>query len=156
MRQERRRLENERRLEGQLLEHKRKLEARRKAEEALASACAPSEGKERSTNGGELPSQRCSRSEEECREDAKGGSPTVAVKVVDDQKVHIDDDAETVSAPGRRVLGHDTGETCLAITGEEHSKTHLIMMAHVSFVSIYYHLRIIVTDKPIINRIPPS
>jgi len=151
MKQERR-LENERRLEGQRREYERKLEARRKAEEAAAAARTQSEGEERSTNGGELP-QRLSGSEEtqqvrhrrqqqqspmeesvkaECREDAKGGSPTLAIKMDDDQKVHDDDDAETVGAPGPRVLEHDTGATCLAITDDKHSESHLIMMAHVS------------------------
>jgi hypothetical protein len=150
MEQERRRLGNERRLQGQRLEYERKLEARRKAEEAAAAARAQSEGEERSTNGGESP-QRLSGSEEalrvrqqqqsfmeesvkaECREDAEGGSPTVAIKMDDDQKVHNDNDAETVGAPGPRVLEHDTGATCLAITDDEHSESHLIMMAHVSY-----------------------
>ncbi|KAF8492854.1 hypothetical protein F5888DRAFT_882735 [Russula emetica] len=66
----------------------------------------------------------------ECREDAEGGSPTVAIKMDDDQKVHNDDDAETVGASGPRVLEHDTGATCLAITDDEHFESHLIMMAH--------------------------
>jgi len=156
MTQERRRLENERRLEGQRREYERKLDARRKAEEAAAAARVQSEGEERSTNGGELP-QRLSGSEEalrvrqrrqqqqslmeesvkaECREDAEGGSPTVAIKMDDDQKVHGDDDAETVGAPGPRVLEHDTGATCLAITNDELSESHLIMMAHVSYSSL--------------------
>jgi hypothetical protein len=156
MKQERRRLENERRLEGQRLEYERKIEARRKAEEAAAVARAQSEGDEGSTNEGILP-QRPSGSRKaprvrrrgqqkqipmeesvkaECREDAEGGSPTVAIKMDDDQKVHNDDDAETVGAPGPRVLEHDTGATCLAITDDEHSESHLIMMAHVSYSSL--------------------
>lgn len=156
MKQEKRRLENERRLEGQRLEYERKLEARRKAEEAAAAARAQSEGEERSTNGGELP-QRFSGSDDtlrvrqrrqkqqslieesvkaECREDAERGSSTVAIKMDDDQKVHNDDDAETVGAPGPRVLEHDTGATCLAITNDEHSESLLIMMAHVSYSSL--------------------
>lgn len=172
--EESRRLENERRLEGQRLEYERKIEARRKAEEAAAAARAQSEGDERSTNGGE-PLQRLSGSEEalrvrqrgqqqqsfleesvkaECRENAEGGSPTVGIKMDDDQKVHDDDDAETVGAPGPRVLEHDTGATCLAITGNEHSESHLIMMAHVSYSSLYCPSSdMMVTKKPIINRI---
>jgi hypothetical protein len=155
MKQERRRLENERRLEGQRLEYDRKVEARRKAEEAAAAARAQSE-EGRSTNGGE-PFQRLSGSEEalrvrqreqqqqslmeesvktQCREDAEGGRPTVAIKMDDDQKVHNDDDAQTVGAPAPRVLEHDTGATCLAITDDEHSESHLIMMAHVSYSSL--------------------
>jgi hypothetical protein len=151
MKQERRRLENERRLEGQRLEYDRKVEARRKAAAARAQS---DEG--RSTNGGE-PFQRLSGSEEalrvrqreqqqqslmeesvktECRENAEGGSSTVAIKMDDDQKVHDDDDAQTVGAPGPRVLEHDTGATCLAITDDEHSESHLIMMAHVSYSSL--------------------
>lgn len=150
--QEKRRLENERRLEGQRLEYERKLEARRKAEEAAAAARSQSEGEERSTNGGEIP-QRFSGSDDalrvrqrgqqqqslmeesvkaECREDAERGSPKVAIKMDDDQKVH-NDDAETVGAPGPRVLEHDTGATCLAITNDKHSESLLIMMAHVSY-----------------------
>jgi hypothetical protein len=150
--EERRKLENERRLNGQRLVYERWIEARRKAEEAAAVIRAQSEGDECSTNEGELP-QRLSGSEEalpvgqcgqqqrfmteesvkaECREDADGGSPTVAIKMDDDQKAHNDGDAETVGAPGPRVLEHDTGVTCLAITDNEHSESHLIMMAHVS------------------------
>jgi hypothetical protein len=156
MKQEKRRLENERRLEGQRLEYERKLEARRKAEEAAAAARAQSEREERSTNGGELPQrfpgsddalrvqqrrqQQQSLVEEsvkaECREAAERGSPTVAIKMDDDQKVHNDDDAETVGAPGPRVLEHDTGATCLAITNDKHSESLLIMMAHVSYSSL--------------------
>jgi hypothetical protein len=156
MKQEKRRLENERRLEGQRQEHERKLEARRKAEEAAAAARAQSEGEGRATNKGELnqrldgsedaPRNRQSRQQQqilveesvkaECREDAERGNPTVAIKMADDQKVHNDDDAETVGALGPRVLEHDTGATCLAITDNEHSKSHLIMMAHVSYSSL--------------------
>jgi hypothetical protein len=153
MKQEKRRLENERRLEGQRLEYERKLEARKKAE-AAAAARAQSEGEERSTNGGKAP-QRLSGSEDAlrvrqrrqqqqplmeecvkagCREDAERGSPMVAIKVDDDQKVHNDDDAETVGGPGPRV---HTGATCLAITPDDkHSESHLIMMAHVSYSSL--------------------
>ena len=147
MEQERRRLENERRLEGQRLEYERKLEARRKAEEAAAAARAQSEMEERSTNEGELPQRhsgnkkasrvrRRRKHKAEFRGDAEGGSPTVAIKMNGDQKVHIDDNAETVGAPGPRVLAHDTGAACLAITDEEHSKSLLIMMAHVSYASL--------------------
>jgi hypothetical protein len=169
--EESRKLENERRLEGQRLEYERKIEARRKAEEAAAAARAHSGGDERSTNGGE-PLQRLSGSEEalrvrqrgqqqqslsvkaECRGNAEAGSPTVAIKMDDDQKVHNDDDAETVGAPGPRVLEHDTGATCLAITDNEHSESHLIMMAHVSYSSLYCpSWDMMVTKKPIINRI---
>ena len=156
MEQEKRRLENERRLEGQRLENERKLQARRKADEAAAAALAQSEGEERSANGGELP-QRLSSSKKirrvrqrrqqqqslmresvkaECREYAEGGSPTVAIKMDDDQKVHNDNDAETVDAPGPRVLEHDIGATCLAITDDERSESHLFMMAHVSHSSL--------------------
>jgi hypothetical protein len=157
MKQERRRLENERRLEGQRLEYERKVDARRKAEEAAAAAAAraQSEGEKRSTNG-EDP-QRLSGNEEalrvgqrrqqqqplmeenvkvERREDAEGGSPMAAIKMDDDQNVHNDDDAKTAGAPGPRVLEHDTGATCLAITDDEQSKPHLIMMAHVSYSSL--------------------
>lgn len=149
MKQEKRRLENERRLEGQRLEYERKLEARKKAEVVAATARAQSEGDERSTNGGKVP-QRLSGSEDAlrvrqrrqqqqplmeesvkagCKEDAERGSPMVAIKMDDDQKVHNDDDG----APGPRVLEHDTGATCLAITpDDEHSESHLIMMAHLA------------------------
>ena len=48
------------------------------------------------------------------------------------QKVHNDDDAATVGAPGPRVLERDAGATCLAITNNKHHKSHLIMMADVS------------------------
>lgn len=113
-REERRRLENERRLAGQRLEYERKVEARRKAEEAAAVARA-----------------QCVKPE--CREDAEGGSSTVGIKMDDDQKVHNDGDAETVGAPGPRVLEHDTGATCLAIPNDEHSESHLIMMEPVSY-----------------------
>ncbi len=176
MKQERRRLENERRLEGQRLEYKRKIEARRKAEEEAGRA--QSEVEERSTNGGELPNQQRSGSKQrtrrvrqrrrqkqplmeesvvkaECREDAKGGRSTVAIKVDDNQKVHHDDDdAEIVGAPGPRVLEHDTGATCLAIADEEHSESHLIMIAHVSHVSLSpLSADMMVTKISIINRI---
>lgn len=150
--EESRRLENERRLEGQRLEYERKIEARRKAEEAAAVARAKTEVDERSTNEGKLP-QRLSESEElrvrqrkqqqksfmeenvkaECREDVEG-SPTTAIKIMDDdQKVHNDDDAETVGAPGPRVLEPDIGATCLAIADNEHFEAHLVMIAHVSY-----------------------
>lgn len=143
MEQERRRLENERRLDAQRLEYERKLEARRKAEEAAAATPAQNEIEERSTNEGEVPQRhsgnkktprvrRRKQQKAECRGDIEGGSPTVAIKMDGDQKVHIDDNAETVGAPGPRILVHDTGAACLAITDEEPSKSHLIMMAHVS------------------------
>jgi hypothetical protein len=153
--EETRRLENERRLEGQRLEYARKIEARKKAEEAAAVARAQSEGDEHSTNGGEL-SQRLYDSGEalrvrqrrqpqksfmeesvkaECREDAEGGGPMIAIKMVDDQKVHNGDDAESVGAPGPRVQEHETGATRLAIADNEHSESPLIMMAHVSYSS---------------------
>lgn len=152
MKQERRRLENERRLEGQRRENELKIEARRKVGEAAVAARTQSEGEKRSTNGGELP-QRFSGSEE--REDAKGGCPTLAIKMDDDQKVHNDGDAENVGASEPRVLEHDTGATCLAITEDKHSESHLIMMAHVSYYFCLYYppWDMMVTKKPIINRI---
>ena len=86
------------------------------------------------TNPGDHPSQRRSGSEdEEVRQDQEC-KPTVAAKVDDDQKIG-NDDTENVGMPEFQVLEHDTGATCLAITDEEHSESHLIMMAHVSYMS---------------------
>lgn len=75
----------------------------------------------------------------DCREDAEGGSLTVAIKTDDHQKVY-NDDAETVGAPGPRVPENDTGATCLAITDDEHSDSHLIMTAPVSYAPPLYCL----------------
>jgi hypothetical protein len=123
-------------LEGQRLEFERKREARRKAQEVeaeAASARSQSEREEPSTNGGEYPSQRRSGSEVEEAPRVQQRKPTMAFKVDGDRKVDHDEDAKTICA---QVLEHDTGVTCLAITEEEHSESHLIMMAHVSYMSL--------------------
>jgi hypothetical protein len=129
--QERQRLENKRRLEGQILENERKCEALRKAQEVEVAARSQVEREEPSTNEGKNPSQRRSGKK------GKGALrvPRMAFKVDDDQKVDHDEDAEIICAPELKVLEHETGVTCLTITEEEHSESHLIMMALVSYMS---------------------
>lgn len=137
--EKKRKLENAQRLEGQRLLIERKREERRKAEEVAAAAAAAAAraqtGRDEcSTNGREHPSQRrCGSEDEEARRDQQR-KPTVAVKLDDDQKVD-NDGAKTIGVPEFQVLEHDTGATCLAITGKEHSASHLIMIAHVSYMS---------------------
>jgi hypothetical protein len=128
-------------LEAQKLEVERIREAQRKAkEEAAAAARAQSE---RETNGGEHPSQRRSSGSEDEEEASRDQwhKPTVAIKVDDDQKVDDDDDG-------------DTSAIYLAIPDEEHPESHLIMMAHVSYMSLMaFALGYDSNEKLIINRV---